>query len=148
MKILQSLKLLLPALIPSWNFFDIVAPSPRIEFSLLNSENENALEWTEFRPRPAHLSFVQMLKRMLWNPKWNESLFLVSCAERIMENYTPHSENEILKRIVRDIFHDHKKITATHLQFRLLFIQRQKSKLKKEVLFTSRIQALSIEDVI
>jgi len=148
MKILQSLKLLLPALIPSWNFFDIIAPSPRIEFSLLNSENENALEWTEFRPRPAHLSFVQMLKRMLWNPGWNESLFLVSCAERIMENYTPHSENEILKRIKRDIFHDQKKTTATHLQFRLLFIQRQESILKKEVLFTSRIQALSIEDVI
>ncbi len=46
---------------------------------------------------------------MFWNPEGNESLFLVSCAERIMENYTPHSENEILKRIARDIFHRQKK---------------------------------------
>lgn len=36
---------------------------------------------------------------MLWNPVRNESLFLVSCAERLIEHPTVHSEEEILKRI-------------------------------------------------
>jgi hypothetical protein len=107
MKSLHTIKLLLPALIPSWSFFDIISASPRIQFALLKTENETILEWREFRPRPKHQSFMQMLKRLLWNPKWNESLFLVSCAERIMEQDTQysidHSETEILKRIENEL---------------------------------------------
>ena len=34
---LQTVKLLLPALIPSWRFFSTIAPSPRIEFALLDA---------------------------------------------------------------------------------------------------------------
>ena len=30
----NALRLLLPALIPSWRFFDVIAPSPRIEYAL------------------------------------------------------------------------------------------------------------------
>jgi len=39
---------------------------------------------------------MQMSGRMFWNPSWNESLFLVSCAERLLQNPTPHSEDEIM----------------------------------------------------
>ena len=94
---LNTLKLLLPALIPSWNFFDVIAPSPRIEYTLLNSQNESVTDWQEFRPRPEQLSFIQLLFRLLLNPRWNETLFMVSCAERILQNPTEyqHSENEI-----------------------------------------------------
>ena len=102
-EIYKSFKLLLPALIPSWNFFDLIAPSPRIQFSLFNDENKSTKNWQEFRPRPKHLSFSQMILRMLWNPRWNESLYLVSCAERIIENYTKHSEIEILTRIKNNL---------------------------------------------
>ncbi len=83
---LHTLKLLLPALLPSWNFFDVIAASPRIQFCLLTKENEPPPEWHEFRPRPEKLTLIQMLKRILWNPQWNESLFMVSCAERIIEH--------------------------------------------------------------
>lgn len=170
----QSLKLLLPALIPSWNFFDIIAPSPRIQFTLLNSEEEFANQWHEFRPQPTRVSFIQMLGRMFWNPRWNESLFLVSCAERIMQQDTAnqiqqssvqqspdqliniqHSETEILNRIARELRQKTSQFdihSATHLQFRLLFIQREYSQLKnsqldesqlqEEITFVSRIQAL------
>ena len=151
MSFIHSIKLLLPALIPSWNFFDIIAPSPRIQFSLLKSEKESRQEWFEFRPRPPHLSFIKMLKRILWNPKWNESLFLVSCAERIMADSTQeliqHSENEILKRIENDLPGTESLLNiseATHLQFRLVFVQRQGSELQEKVTFLSRIQALSM----
>ena len=39
---LRTLKLLLPVLIPSWRFFDFIAPSPRIQFSLLKTELKKA----------------------------------------------------------------------------------------------------------
>lgn len=145
MNILKPLKLLLPALIPSWNFFDTISPSPRIEYSLLSSENEKSLNWIEFRPKPSHISLNNMFKRLFWNPKWNESLFLTSCAERILENHTLHSENEILRRIERDLVLRKEQATETHLQFRLLFIQRVGIELKTEILFNSRIHNLSSE---
>lgn len=31
--VLAPFKLLLPALIPSWNFFDVIAPAPRVEYA-------------------------------------------------------------------------------------------------------------------
>lgn len=145
MNILKPLKLLLPALIPSWNFFDIINPSPRIEYSLHSAENEKTLNWIEFRPKPSHLSLPNMLKKLFWNPRWNESLFLVSCAERILENHTLHSENEILKRIKKDLSLRKEQETETHLQFRLLFIQRVGAELKTDVLFNSKIHKLSSE---
>ena len=147
MKYINTLKLLLPALIPSWNFFDLISPSPRIQFTLLKEENDLERSWQEFRPRPKHLSFLQMIKRMLWNPEWNESLYLVTCAERIIDAYTPHSENEILTHIESNLKRQVNSITATHLQFQLILVQRTENKLQETVVFTSRIQKILIGDV-
>ena len=150
MKLFQTIKLLLPALIPSWDFFESIAPSPRIQFSLLNSEKQTDKHWAEFRPRPQYVSLIKMLKRMLWNPWWNESLFLVSCAERIVGNSSSelilHSEQEIFKRIKNDLLQKHQSLTASHFQFRLVFVQRQGKELKEEVAFISRIQAVASEE--
>ncbi len=145
------LKLLLPAVIPSWRFFDVIAPSPRIQFALLQSKNEppcESREWREFRPRPTRLSFLQMLGRMFWNLERNESLFMVSCAERIVQQPTQHSEDEILKRIITEIKVNNSKsaVAVTHLQFRLLLVQRQDSRLQQQVVFYSRIQPLFTQD--
>ena len=148
---MYTLKLLLPALIPSWNFFDYIAPSPRIQFALLNKENEPPHEWHEFCPRPVHVSIMQMIKRMFWNPKWNESLYMLSCAERLIEKYTPHSEGEILNCILKDLRSTPENallLNATHLQFRLIVIQRKNDQLHEEQTFLSRIQPLSIRDVL
>lgn len=142
---LHTLKLLIPALIPSWRFFDAIAPSPRIQFTLLTADDEVPHEWHEFRPRPAHLSFPCMLGRMLWNPQWNETLFVVSCAERLMEYPTRHSEHEILKRIIGDIVREPVNAacaTATHLQFRLLTLERREGGLHEEVTYHSRVVSL------
>jgi len=142
---LHILRLLLPALIPSWNFFDVIVPSPRIQFSILNPENDSQTEWQEFRPRPVHLSVWQMLGRMLWNPVWNESLFLMSCAERLMEVKTKHSEDEIFKRIKADIITEKKDkpLKGTEqIQFRLVFIRREGDELKEEIKFESKIQTI------
>eukprot|EP01041_Mallomonas_annulata_P029338 gene29338-51316_t len=99
----KALRLLLPALIPSWNFFDVIAPSPRIEYALGALPAAPLDAWREFRPRPAHLPLWRMLARLLWNRHWNETLFLVSCAERLVDQPTAHSEDEIFRRIAADL---------------------------------------------
>ena len=82
---------------------------------------------------------------MAWNPCWNESLFLVSCAERLLQNPTQHSEDEILNRIVIGLIGDTSGADlpdATHLQFRLVLVQRVEAAITEEIVFYSRIQAL------
>ena len=137
---LQTLKLLLPALIPSWRFFDTIAPSPRIEFTLLSAAQDASGRWQEFRPRPARLSISNMLKHLFWNPRWNESLFLVSCAERLMASPTEHSSQEILTRIEAELQRKSIDVSATpYLQFRLVFLSREGSQLQRQITFISPI---------
>lgn len=141
---LKTLKLLLPALIPSWRFFDEIAPSPRIEFTLLKTAQGTPGGWQEFRPRPARLSIGSMLKRMVWNPRWNESLFLVSCAERLMANPTEHSSQEILKRIRADLEDGViDAMTTPFLQFRLVFLSRHGTEIQKQITFMSPVYRYS-----
>ena len=130
---LQTLKLLLPALIPSWRFFDVITPSPRIEFALLETAQAEPGHWQEFRPRPQHLSFGSMLKRLFWNPRWNESLFLVSCAERLMAEPTEHSSREIAKRIRAELD------TGAYMQFRLVFLSRTETQVEKHIAYISSV---------
>jgi len=140
---LHIFKLLLPAVIPSWNFFDVIVPSPRIQYTLLNAKDDLPAEWHEFRPRPAFVSITKMLRRMFWNPCWNESLFLVSCAERLEEHPTQHSEDEIFKRLIHELNSDsYSSITKgkTHVRFRLVFIRREGEKLEEEVTYQSAAQ--------
>lgn len=141
---LNTLKLLLPALIPSWRFFEVIAASPRIEIAKLQTAQTKPSTWKEVRPKPERVAFYTMLKRLFWNPYRNESLFLVSCAERIIANPTDHSQQEILKRIVADLERDPVKAPLPpYLQFRLVFIGRDKAKLERRVRYTSPVYHIS-----
>ncbi len=133
----DALKLLLPALIPSWRFFDTIAPSPRIEFARLETAHDTAESWQEFRPRPAHLPVKIMLQRLFWNPRWNETLFLVSCAERIMENGSEHSIQEIATRIKTGLGQD--AVATAYFQFRLVFVSMHGESVQKRVTYTSPV---------
>ena len=144
---LHTLKLLLPALFPSWRFFDVIAPSPRIQYILFNSDGESVIEWQEFRPRPVSVSLFEMLKRMFWNPVWNESLYLVSCAERLIEFPTQHSEREILTRIKAELSKGESDLTnldVKSVQFRLMIIRRVGKQLEQEFVFYSRKEKLTL----
>ena len=133
----NPLALLLPALIPSWNFFDVIAPSPRIEYALSTSLGAQG-DWREFRPRPERVSLLAMLGSLFWNARWNETLFLVSCAERLMQNPTAHSQDEIFRRIAADLA---RRQDAAAMQpwlyFRLVFVSREGDTVDREVLFQS-----------
>jgi hypothetical protein len=132
---MRILKLLLPALIPSWRFFDVIGPSPRIEYALLVTP-EALPQWEVFRPRPASLSVIQMLKQLTWNPRWNEDLFLVSCAERLIYDQTDHSYREIMQRIRGELC---PLAALPFFQFRITVIQKIDGQLQKEVAFISPV---------
>ncbi len=119
------LQLLLPALIPSWRFFDRIGPAPRVEYALLwasggrqagepepgtlarggtgsgagtdtqagtqtgSATDASGRRWREVHPRPATVSPLAMLQRLFWNPRRNEALYLVSCAEALLEDPSP-----------------------------------------------------------
>jgi len=142
--LLQIPKLLAPALIPSWNFFDVIAPSPRIEYALLASPAASG-DWRAFRPRPERLSPLAMACRLFWNPVWNETLFLVSCAERLTsEDSTSdeHSEDEIFKRIAADLPPE-KTADAPWLNFQLVFLSRRDDAIEREILYRPSPRKLS-----
>lgn len=139
---LEALKLFLPVFIPSWRFFDVIAPSPRIEFSLLKTKQEKPTDWCEFRARPQQLSFGAMIWHMFWNPRWNESLFLVTCAERLMAEPQHTSHEEILQRIKADLKSHSVNLEARpYLQFRVIFVSRVGGELQKHVAFTSGVHS-------
>ena len=133
---IRLLSLLLPALIPSWRFFKTVAPSPRIEYRLLDADG--AGPWQQDRPRPQHLSFGKMMARMFWNPDWNEQLFLVSCSERLIEAPSQHSLDEINTRVARLL-----PPGGQEFQFRLVFLSREGAQIVKQVEYESEPVSLA-----
>lgn len=137
---LRPLLLLLPALIPSWKFFDWIAPSPRIEYVLLASPGDQCAKWQEFRPRPERISMVATFGRLFFNPRWNETLFLVSCAERQAENPTEHSSGQIFCRIAHDL--PNSSIDA-YLRYRLVFVYREGDSIESETRYVSEPRRLS-----
>jgi len=80
-----------------------------------------------------------MLAQLLWNPRWNETLFLVSCAERLVDQPTAHSENEIFARIAADLARGPEAAALpAWLTFRLTFLSREGETIAGEVLFQSQ----------
>lgn len=125
--LLRAPALLVPALLPSWRFFDSVGPSPRIEIATAAAPED----WRPLRPRPVRVDVAETALRLVWNPGWNETLFLVSCAERVLEDGRPHAQAEIVARA-----------RAAHgidgrLRFRILTVARQGTEIGGAVAFVS-----------
>jgi len=141
---LKALKLLFPALIPSWNFFDVIAASPRVEYARLRSPQEAGGGWREFRPRPQRVSVPVMLRRLLWNPRWNEALFVVSCAERLLDEPTAHSEDEIFRRIAADLADGPDDGEGgTWLSFRIVLVSEDAGTVVRETAFVAEPRRLA-----
>ena len=134
---LRPLKLLLPALVPAWNFFDWIAPSPRIEYALTTSADMLPEQWHEFRPRPQRVSALAVTRGLFFNAHWNESLFLVSCAERLCQHADAHSEAQIFQRIANDLSESTQSGVDQYLQFRLIFVSRTGDRIDREIAYQS-----------
>ncbi|MGB7183884.1 MAG: hypothetical protein WBD51_18230 [Burkholderiaceae bacterium] len=133
-RLLRPLQLLLPALIPSWRFFDWIAPSPRIEYSVVDSPETQSDIWQEFRPRPQKIALASTLGRLLFNPRWNETLFVVSCAERLADQADKHSAEQIFYRIAADLPDARGE---AFLRYRLVFLSRADSGISRETRYRS-----------
>jgi hypothetical protein len=116
----------------------VIAPSPRVEYAQSPSREDAPSDWREFRPRPEHVSVPTMLGRLFWNPRWNETLFVVSCAERLIDQPTDHSQDEIFRRIAADLAPLPDGVALEPwLSFRLVFLSREGDAVDREVLFQS-----------
>ncbi|KMW60580.1 hypothetical protein AIOL_000742 [Candidatus Rhodobacter oscarellae] len=129
---LHLLRLLLPALVPSWRFFKSIEPSPRVQWRAQDGV------WEEFRPRPNMLTAQGYLRRLVWNPRWNEGLYLVSLSERLLDGQLSFSRAEILRIVAKE----HPEIAAERLQFRLVFVARDGERIVEEVLYVSECMEL------
>jgi hypothetical protein len=137
-KILELSKLLLPALFPSWRFFDVIGPSPRIELCLIDTPDDEPVDWRACRPRPARLGPWEMVTALFWNPRWNETLFLANCSERIIQGQVEHCCQEIRQRLLNDLSRDRTlEALPRFFRFRLVFVSRDGDGSRRDVGFIS-----------
>ncbi|WP_298256962.1 hypothetical protein [uncultured Litoreibacter sp.] len=131
------MSLIFPVLLPSWRFFQTVEASPRVQWAWVEPSGGSSQAWSDFRPVPQKIDPWRMLVSLFWNPMRNESLFVMSCAERIALHPTPHSIAQIRHRVRADV----KQLTAprikTNVQFRVVFVQGEGAGQSQETVFTS-----------
>ncbi len=134
------LKLFLPVLFPSWRFFSSIGPSPRIHIAFSNNESDEPIHWREFRSLPEKLSFREGIFRLFHNPRWNETLYLNSCAERLFEAYSDIREQEIMRSILAAIKSGeiNPDANSTSVKFKISAVIREGRAVTQPVTFVSR----------
>ncbi|MFX4223930.1 MAG: hypothetical protein ACMVO3_25000 [Thalassobaculum sp.] len=132
-----SVRLLLPALFPSWRFFDVIGPSPRIEVALLGRPDDAGSDWREVRPRAERLGIAGYLRAFFFNPRWNETLFLTTCAEGVIRDESDHTVREIRDRLRADVNRPGAGPSAPWFRFRIALLSRHEGRIRRDVVFTS-----------
>ena len=146
---LSLLSALLPALLPSWRFFDRIGPAPHVEYSWGAAAVEAGRAWRPLRPEPAHVALGTLLARLLWNPERNEALFLVSCAERLLEDPSA-ARADLLWRRVADLIRQERIGSADaadsrlsgYLRVRIVEVTREGHRLARAVRYVSEARPL------
>ncbi len=126
---------LLPALMPSWRFFDSVGPSPRLDYAWVDDDGD-AVTWHAFRPRPARLPFTRMLARLVWNPRGNETLFVTRVAERLLEGDDGFPLRELPWRLALACRRGELGV-GTRLRYRVRVVARHEGRLVDEIAYVS-----------
>ena len=142
----HSLALFLPALAPSWRFFEEIKPSPRIEIAVLRGERAEARRWSEFRPKPETVSIGALIVRLVFNPHRNENLYLLTACEKLLLEESQAARRTILARIRSDL----SGVAASEAQnperswvvFRIAALRREGGALVKEVAYESAPEPL------
>lgn len=131
---------LLPALIPSWRFFDRIGPAPHLEFALTTSTSDVQAEWREVRPRAARVPIHVMAGRLFWNARGNETLFLMSCAERLLDRPTAEVADDLWTRVADIVEADVATLapSARFLRIRIVEVRREGTELVRHIPWVSQ----------
>ena len=120
----RLLGLCLPIILPSWRFFDVIAPAPRIEFAWLDDAISTTPTWQIFRPTPATIPWHQRLRMLWWNAERNESLYLLSCADQICYAGSAHAMAEVRARLLRAASRGELGRPGQYLRYRICMTER------------------------
>jgi hypothetical protein len=132
--------LLLPVLFPSWRFFSSIGPSPRILLTFLSDETEIPKTWESFNSRPMRIGVLQSLRNLFCNPKWNEMLYMNTCAEHLVDEYSVMREKEIATRVLASVRRGDiaSAVDAQYLVFKIDLVTREHQEIVQEAAFISR----------
>ena len=108
---------------------------------------DGAGQWHRYRPRPVRVAVSAMLWRLLWNPRRNEALYMVSCAERLHLDADPHSAKQIAARLAREILACDAAQVGMAFRYRVVFVQRVGAQMVADIAVTSDLLPLS-EDAV
>lgn len=85
-----------------------------------------------------------MLRRLVWNPAWNEHLYLVTCAERFLHAGIEARAGEILARVGAHARRSAGQGEApAYVQMRLLLARRDGAVVAREEVYRSPVHPLS-----
>ena len=158
-----AVRLLGPVLVPSWRFFDVVGPSPRVEYAVLQHAAAEPAQWHRLALTLPNVSLTMLLWHLLYNAERNDLLFLVSCCERVLEassgdatasaavhaasSASVGAQQEILLRALR---HAHNAgllplqgAAERCLRLRILQVRRVDNDLRTELAFSSEAVAVA-----
>ena len=92
------LQRLWPVLLPSWRFFDTIGPAPRLEWACAprGAAADAPVLWQEFRPLPERRGLAAVLASLVWAPRRNQTLFLLGCAEHLLQAPSAALETRLL----------------------------------------------------
>lgn len=143
------LRLLFPALMPSWRFFDRIGAAPSLEFGVTRASADAVTHWRAVRTRPPHVSLGRMLASLVWNPRGNESLYLVSCAERLIDDPSAARADALWRRVasvVRDEPPAPGADAGAFMRIRVVEVAREQGRLVRHVAFVSEPRRLDEAD--
>lgn len=135
---MNTLRLVLSALISSWQFFKEAVFSPNIEFTLLKTVDDKK-NWIEFCYRPQQRTLLQIVTSLFFNPVWNEALFMMDCAEKMLVEPSKELDCEIMERIIAELERRGYDLRdLSYLQYRLVLEEGH----NRELAYVSELKTL------
>jgi hypothetical protein len=133
------IKLLLPIFFPSWRFFSSIGPSPRFDFGFIRFTDEQPETWQEFSVLPDKITHKEGIARLFHNPEWNERLYINTCAENLVDQYSEFREQEIARRILWILNRQNRLPEAyPYFCYRIRVITNEGNLVKDEVVFSAK----------
>ena len=125
---MKTLTLFLSAIVSSWQFFKESARETIIEVS------SDEIQWQVLKLRDERRSLLEFFTGIFYNAKWNEALYIMDCAERLLTDIRQRNIDELMDRLVLYL-RSRQLLTSSKLKYRLLY--------NKEVVFTSGTRELA-----